>query len=1141
MGRPMWVRNFVGIAGLLFVLAASFGVVEAGSTFFSAGTALTADVEMGADLEVSKNDDPDPVLVGETLTYTVVVTNHGPSTTTAELTDTLPASVTFVSATTTAGSCGESGGTVTCSLGILSSGASATSTIEVIPTATGTITNSVSVTGDVDDPEDDNNTAIQHTTVGGADLQVSKVDDPDPVMVGETLTYTVVVTNHGPATTTAELTDTLPGSVTFVSATTTAGSCGESDGTVTCMLGILNSGEIATTTIEVIPTATGSITNSVSVTGDVADPDSGNNTAVQHTTVGGADLDVSKDDDPDPVMVGETLTYTVVVTNHGPATTTAVLTDTLPASVTFVSATTTAASCVQSGGSVTCSLGTLASGSSATSTIEVIPTATGTITNSVSVTGDVDDPEDDNNTAIQHTTVGGADLEVSKVDDPDPVMVGETLTYTVVVTNHGPSTTTAELTDTLPASVTFVSATTTAGSCGESGGTVTCSLGILSSGASATSTIEVIPTATGTITNSVSVTGDVDDPEDDNNTAIQHTTVGGADLQVSKVDDPDPVMVGETLTYTVVVTNHGPATTTAELTDTLPGSVTFVSATTTAGSCGESDGTVTCMLGILNSGEIATTTIEVIPTATGSITNSVSVTGDVDDPEDDNNTAIRHTTVGGADLQVSKVDDPDPVMVGETLTYTVLVTNHGPSTTTAVLTDTLPASVTFVSATTTAGSCGESDGTVTCMLGILNSGEIATTTIEIIPTATGSITNSVSVTGDVSDPDSGNNTAVQHTTVGGADLEVSKHDDPDPVLVGETLTYTVVVTNHGPATTTAVLTDTLPASVTFVSATTTAGSCGESDGTVTCMLGILGSGASATSTIQVIPTATGTITNSVSVTGDVADPDAGNNTATQHTTVVLSTDCDCTEGLGFWKKQFKGKGKQHIDDDTLESFLGIIRRESGIFDEAFALSGIADANRIFNKKGGNKGHGNRGNGHGHGHGSGTGSKDATTTGGKRKKNKHDAAGEGGSANDGSANDSHSSHGASTATTRGSRSNEKRRSKALTHTLAAWLNFAKGAIDRNEMVDTNGDGVLDTTFGALVVEVEAILVDPNATKSDLEHAKDLAEAVNSRDEDNPDCTATHTGTGTRTGTHTGTGTRKGTHTGTGTRKGNSHGH
>ena len=116
------------------------------------------------------------------------------------------------------------------------------------------------------------------------------------------------------------------------------------------------------------------------------------------------------------------------------------------------------------------------------------------------------DPDSANNTATQDTTVSGADLEVSKGDDPDPVLVGGTLTYTVVVTNHGPSTTTAELIDTLPASVTFVSATTTAGSCVQSGVTVTCSLGILGVGSSATSTIEVMPTVAGIITNSVSVT-----------------------------------------------------------------------------------------------------------------------------------------------------------------------------------------------------------------------------------------------------------------------------------------------------------------------------------------------------------------------------------------------------------------------------------------------------------------------------------------------------------------------------------------------------------------------------------------------------------------------------------------------------------
>ena len=164
----MWIRYIVGIVGLLVVLAASFGPLEAGSILFSADTASTAD------LEVIKADDPDPVLVGATLTYTIVVTNYGPSTSTAELTDTLPASVTFVSATSMAGSCGESEGTVTCSLGVLDSGSSATTTIEVVPTATGTITNTASVTGDVSDPDDENNIAVQDTTVGGADLEVIK-------------------------------------------------------------------------------------------------------------------------------------------------------------------------------------------------------------------------------------------------------------------------------------------------------------------------------------------------------------------------------------------------------------------------------------------------------------------------------------------------------------------------------------------------------------------------------------------------------------------------------------------------------------------------------------------------------------------------------------------------------------------------------------------------------------------------------------------------------------------------------------------------------------------------------------------------------------------------------------------------------
>ena len=176
-------------------------------------------------------------------------------------------------------------------------------------------------------------------------------------------------------------------------------------------------------------------------------------------------------------------------------------------------------------------------------------------------------------------------------------------------------------------------------------------------------------------------------------------SIDGADLSISIADDPDPVLVGRALTYTLTVTNNGPdAATGVTTTDALPGGVTFVSATSTAGKCAESSGVVTCFAGALDIGETVTTTttttttVVVIPTATGVITNTASVSGDELDPDSTNNTATSQTTVvGGADLSISKADDPDPVLVGDVLTYTLAVTNDGPSTSTAVaLTDALP-------------------------------------------------------------------------------------------------------------------------------------------------------------------------------------------------------------------------------------------------------------------------------------------------------------------------------------------------------------------------------------------------------------------------------------------------------------------
>lgn len=121
---------------------------------------------------------------------------------------------------------------------------------------------------------------------------------------------------------------------------------------------------------------------------------------------------------------------------------------------------------------------------------------------------------------------------------------------------------------------------------------------------------------------------------------------------------------------------------------------------------------------------------------------------------------------GNVSLKVTKEDSPDPVRLGEKLTYRIQVTNNGSDTASEViLTDTLPQGVDFISASSNQGTCSESNGVVTCELGTMDVNETVTVTVTVKPRSTGTICNKVAVSAGGSQSESWDNTALQCTTV----------------------------------------------------------------------------------------------------------------------------------------------------------------------------------------------------------------------------------------------------------------------------------------------------------------------------------------------------------------------------------------
>jgi uncharacterized repeat protein (TIGR01451 family) len=510
------------------------------------------------------------------------------------------------------------------------------------------------------------------------------------------------------------------------------------------------------------------------------DADIDSNLSVDFGVFAAADLQIAKSDSPDPVVAGTELSYTLTITNNGPADATGVtVTDILPPEVSFSTATSSQGSVNENSGAVTANIGNLADGASATIDISVIVNSatTTTISNSASVSGNEIDLVPDNDNTSEPTDVRPEiDLVITKSDNPDPVIAGHDLTYTLTVTNNGPShATRVVVTDSLPTGVAFDSAAASQGTASGSGDVVTAQLGDLAVGHSATVSIvaSVDPATRGTITNLASVTANETETSIANNTVPEPTTiVPEIDLAITKSDSADPVIAGQGYQYNITVTNNGPSDATGvTVNDPLPPEVTFSSAAASQGSVSADNGVVVANLGDLAAGQSASIAInvDIVPSARGTIENSATVNGNEIEPILLNNTAPESTQlIAQADLAIEKTDSADPVNPEQTFTYSIIVTNNGPSDATGVtVVDTLPGGLTFESASASQGTVSEANGVVSVNIGNLSVGqsESVDVIVTVEATAHGLVVNSAQVSAAETDPIPVNNTTEETTRI----------------------------------------------------------------------------------------------------------------------------------------------------------------------------------------------------------------------------------------------------------------------------------------------------------------------------------------------------------------------------------------
>ena len=573
-----------------------------------------------------------------------------------------------------------------------------------------------------------------------ADLALSKSDGGITADPGQTIPYTLTVRSQGSATAAASiLHETVPAATTYNAAASSPGwSCSGSAAGSTCSfaLGDLAPGAtlakvFAVTTGLPFPVGSSQVTNTATVSTVTQETNLANNTATVSTPVrpGNPDLRLVKTVTGGAATPGATLLYGLTLTNLGNATArSASLTETVPANTSFVAgSSTTGWTCTpDSNAGASCSLaaGDLAPNQATTATFAVrlvnpLPAGVTAITNSAcSATVTTGDPMGNNCSTVTTPAQGTPALSLKKTLTSGTGTPGGTLVFTLTATNNGnQGAAGVVVTETVPANTTFSAAASSSGwSCTSpaAGSTCTLTLGTLAGGgASLARGFAVV----------------VDNPLPAGVTSVQNTacaaagslqscdtatvpTNGAPALTLKKTLSSGSGAPGSTLVYALTVTNSGnQAASNLRLTETVPTYTTFAAASSARGwTCTPGTGagsTCTFSLPPVAGGGASTTVLYAVtivtplPAGVTQIANTACLQGG---PANNLCDQITTPTTGHPVLAVVKTLTAGTPAPGNTLTYTLTVTNSGDQDAAGVvLSDLLPAGTTFHAALSSPG------------------------------------------------------------------------------------------------------------------------------------------------------------------------------------------------------------------------------------------------------------------------------------------------------------------------------------------------------------------------------------------------------------------------------------------------------